>query len=159
MIRNATHSDIPAIAEGMVRLQQLHIDAFPEIYKPFSEHDAITYLSELTTQTDFHLRVAIHAEQLAGHAVFAIESTPTSMFKHSQHFGHVTQIEVAPKFRGMGIGNLLLADIDELGATLGLNRIVLDVWSFNDTAREFFLGFGYTGFGTKLVRHLVPNAG
>ena len=159
MIRDATHPDLPAIARGMVRLQQLHIDAFPEIYKPFSEHDAITYLSKLITQTDFHLRVAIHAEQLAGHAVFAVESTPSSMFKHAQRFGHVTQIEVDPKFRGLGIGNLLLADIDELGATMGLNRIVLDVWSFNDTAREFFRGFGYTGFGSKLIRRLESNAG
>jgi len=158
MIRDATESDLPIIAEGMVRLQQLHVDAYPNIYKPFDESEAISYLSGLLSKTDFSVRVAIHENRPVGHAVLAVESTSPSMFKHAQRYGHVTQIEVEPDLRGSGIGKRLLQDIDELAVRLDLDRVLLDVWAFNDSARAFFLARGYNAFGSKLTRAITPDS-
>ena len=152
MIRNASEQDLPALAAGMVRLQQLHVDAFPNIYKPFSEPDAISYLTDILSRPEFHVRVAVHSGQLAGHAVLAVESTESNMFKHAQQFGHITQIEVDPKFRRRGIGRQILDDTAELSLQLGLNRILLDVWAFNGAGLNFFLAGRYKPFGSKLVR-------
>jgi ribosomal protein S18 acetylase RimI-like enzyme len=159
MIRDAKESDLPAVADGMVRLQQLHVDAYPDVYKPFSESNAISYLSNILSRPDFNIRVAIHSNRLAGHSVLAIESTPPNMFKHAQQYGHLTQVEVDTDFRRLGIGKLLLADVEEIAVRMGLNRILLDVWAFNDSARTFFCAGGYNTFGSKLVRSVGTNVG
>ena len=157
MIRNATQSDIAILAEGLVRLQQMHVDAYPNIYKPFSLIDAYSHLTDLMSRTDYHIRVVIHSNRVAGHAVLAVESSAENMFKHAQRYGHLTQIEIAPDTRRLGLGRLLLSDIDEFAAKLGLNRILLDVWAFNGSAHAFFSSASYNRFGSKLTRTLTPN--
>lgn len=159
MIRDATESDLSFLAKGMVRLQNSHVDAFPDVYKTFSESEAIVHLTELLSRQEFHVRVLIHANEVAGHAVLAVESTPASMFKHAQRYGHLIQIEVDPEFRHLGVGRLLVADVDEIAGNLGLDRILLDVWAFNDSARSFFASCGYNAFGSRLVRKIKPDSG
>ena len=159
MIRDATESDLAILAEGMVRLQNLHVDAFPDVYKPFSATDATLYLTDLLTRTDVYVRVLVHSNQVAGHVVLGIESTPANMFKHAQRYGHIMQIEVRPDFRQSGLGRLLISDIEEIAGRLGLNRILLDVWAFNDSAQRFFASVGYNKFGSKLIRQIETNNG
>ncbi len=159
MIRDATESDLPVLAAGMVRLQKLHVDAFPNVYKPFTASEAILHLTDLLSRPEFNVRVLVHSNQVVGHAVLAIESTPASMFKHAQRYGHLTQIEVDPDFRRSGFGRLLLSDVDEIAKKLGLDRILLDVWAFNDLARGFLSSAGYNAFGSKLVRSIKPSTG
>jgi len=102
MIREATESDLSVLAAAMVRLQSLHMDAFPNVYKPFAVSEAVSHLTELLSRPEFNVRVLVHSNQVAGHAVLAVESTPASMFKHAQRYGHLTQIEVDPDFRRLG---------------------------------------------------------
>ena len=79
------------------------------------------------------------------------------MFKHAQRYGHLTQIEVDPHVRKRGFGRLLLSDVEETAQKLGLDRILLDVWAFNDSAREFFGTGGYSVFGSKLVKSISED--
>ena len=154
MIRDAIESDLQVLANAMVRLQKLHVDAFPNVYKPFTAVAAVSHLTDLMSLPDFNVRVLIHSNQIVGHAILAVETTSASMFKHAQRYGHLTQIEVAPAYRRLGFGRLLLLDAEDIARQLGLDRIVLDVWAFNDTARDFFGKGGYNAFGSKLVRSL-----
>ena len=159
MIRDATTTDLPSVAQGMVRLHTLHVDAFPAIYKPFTESAAASYLTDILCKPDFHVRVAIKNDLLVGHLVLAVETVPSSMFKHAQQYGHVTQMEVDPDFQNQGIGKQLLTDADSLAVQFGLDRILLDVWAFNESARAFFDAAGFEAFGSKLVRPIESNAG
>ena len=159
MIRNATESDLQVLADAMVRLQMLHVDAFPNIYKTFTTSSAVSHLADLIARPEFNVRVLLHSEQIAGHAILAVESTPASMFKHAQRYGHLTQIEVDPNYRRLGYGRLLLLDAEENARSLELDRILLDVWAFNDSARVFFDTGGYNAFGSKLVRQITPVVG
>ena len=159
MIRNATESDLLELGDAMVRLQQLHVHAFPKVYKPFSASDAILHLTDLLARPEVNVRVLVYSNQIAGHAVLEVESTPANMFKHAQRYGHLTQLEVNPDFRRLGFGRLLLSDADELAKKLKLDRILLDVWAFNDLARDVFSSAGYNPFGSKLVRSINLNVG
>ena len=156
MIRNATESDLQVLAAAMVRLQTLHVDAYPNIYKPFTVSSAASHLADLILRPEYNVRVLIHSDQIAGHAILAVETTPASMFKHAQRYGHLTQIEVDPNFRQLGFGRSLLLDIEKIARELGLDRVLLDVWAFNDPAREFFDKSGYNPFGSKLVKPINP---
>ena len=126
--------------------------AFPNVYRRFEAGDALSHLSELLSRPDATVRVAVHSGAVVGHAVFLIETRPASMFTHSQRYGQIAQIEVEPGFRRRGYGRLLLADCEQIAASHGLRRIVLDVWAFNDSAKSFFKALGYNEFGSKLLR-------
>jgi ribosomal protein S18 acetylase RimI-like enzyme len=152
MIRDAIDSDLPCLAASMVRLQQLHAIAFPEIYRQFDAADALSHLSAVLSRADAMVRVAVDDGSVVGHAVLVVETKPESMFTHPQRYGHITQIEVEPEFRRRGIGRLLLADCEQLARSQNLSRIVLDVWAFNHSAKAFFQALGYDDIGSKLVR-------
>ena len=152
MIRDANEADLPCLAAAMVRLQDAHVRAFPDIYRPFDVHDALSHLSDMLSRSDASVRVAEHDGTIVGHVVFLIKTRPKSMFTHSQAYGHVAQIEVEPGFRRKGFGRSLLADCERLATSHGLQRIDLDVWEFNDSAKSFFRANGYNHFGSKLSR-------
>ncbi|MEO9594333.1 GNAT family N-acetyltransferase [Rhodopirellula bahusiensis] len=79
------------------------------------------------------------------------------MFKHPQRFGYLRQIEVDPRFRRRGVGESLLDDAAVRSAKLGLSRVVLDVWAFNDAAQGLFNSVGFSAFGSKLVLDIKLN--
>jgi ribosomal protein S18 acetylase RimI-like enzyme len=152
MIRDANESDLPCLAEAMVRIQKDHVEAFPDIYRPFNAGEALSYLSVVLSRPDAVVRVAVHEGAVVGHVVFFIETRPESMFTNSQRYGHITQIDVEPDFRRRGYGQSLLVDCERLAAAHGLRRIVLDVWAFNHSAKSFFQALGYADFGSKMSR-------
>lgn len=154
VIRDANESDLPCLADAMVRLQQAHVRAYPDIYRNFDVSDAISHLSGLLSRPDAMVRVADHGDAIAGHVVFVIETTRENLFKHQQRYGHIVQIEVEPEFRHQGYGRSLLADCEQLAASHDVHRILLDVWAFNDTAKAFFQAHGYEDFGSKLSRSI-----
>jgi len=142
------------LAAAMVRLQQAHVAAFPDIYRPFDAGDATSHLSNLLEQPNAKVRVAESDGTVVGHAVLLIETKPESMFAYSQRYAQIAQIEVEPAFRRQGYGRLLLADCEAIAAKHGSKRIILDVWEFNDSAKSFYEALGYNEFGSKLMRSL-----
>ncbi|TWU44727.1 putative acetyltransferase YhhY [Rubripirellula tenax] len=161
MIRPASEGDVHRIAESLVRLQNIHADAYPSIYRRFNHADAVTHLQTSLSNPDITIRVACDDTEVIGHYILATESTPETMFKHSQRFGHLHQIEVDPRFRRRGTAKILLNDVISISGKLGLHRVILDVWAFNTAARGLFDSVGFTLFGSKLVYDvkLLQNGG
>lgn len=159
MIRTAIESDLDCIAKSLVRIQTLHADAYPSIYRRFSYTDAVSHLGTAISNQNITIRVACDATEVVGHYILAAEFIPESMFKHSQRFGHLHQIEVDPRFRRRGVGKDLIDDVISVAASLRLSRVILDVWAFNVAARELFDSMGFTLFGSKMVHNLgLPQA-
>ena len=154
MIRDANPSDLPCLAAAMVRLQEAHVQAFPEIYRHFDVDEAAAHLSELLSDEDAFVRVAEQGGAIAGHVVLLVKTRPESMFAHEARFGLIAQIEVDPQFRRQGHGRALLEDCERISTVHGLHRILLDVWAFNQTAKSFFQELGYEEFGTKMSRSI-----
>jgi diamine N-acetyltransferase len=152
MIRAANETDLPCLAEALVRLQEAHVRAFPDIYRPFNAGDATQHLAELLSRSDAIVRVVEHEGAVAGHVVMMIETKPESMFTCERRSGHIVQIEVAPEFRRQGYGRSLLKECARLAKAHDLPRLMLEVWAFNDSARAFFLATGYEKLGVKMTR-------
>ena len=120
MIRDAKESDLQVLADAMVRLQKLHVDTSPNLYKPLTRSAALSHLTVLNTRPDFNVRVLVYSNQVAGHAILAVETTPANMFKHAQRLSHLIQIEVDPDCRQLGFGRPLMLDAEELAEKMGL---------------------------------------
>ena len=157
MIRDASDHDLGCIADALVRVQNLHANAYPSIYRRFTRVEAVSHLSAALAKPQITIRVACDSTEIIGHYILATESTPESMFKHPQRFGHLHQIEVDPKYRRRGVGKCLLDDATVISAKLGLSRVVLDVWAFNAAARGLFDSAGFSAFGSKLVLDIKSN--
>ena len=150
MIRDALASDLASIAAAMVRIQETHARAFPDVYRRFAVGEASSYLSALSNESDSHVRVVEVAGQAVAHAITRIQPRPESLFEHERRVGYVAQIEVEPAHRRNGYGRMLIEDCRELAEASSATRLVLDVWAFNETARDFFRATGWTDFGSKL---------
>ena len=114
MIRAAQESDLPALAAAMVRLQEAHVDAFPDVYRRFGSDEARAHMSGLLAQANAFVQVVLAEGVVAGHVVFLVERKAPSLFTHARRFGQIPQLEVAPEFRRRGFGRLLLAECERL---------------------------------------------
>ena len=154
MIRDAHQSDLPVLAAATLRLQEAHVGAFPDVFRPFDLNDALRNMSDLVSRSDAFVRVAVEEDTVVGHAVFLIETKPETLFTYEQRVGQISQLEVEPDFRRQGYGRLLIADCEQIAASQGLSRVELSVWDFNDSAKAFYEAVGFREFSRKMSKSL-----
>lgn len=61
----------------------------------------------------------------------------------AQHVCYLSGIAVAPPFRRQGIARALFAELKREAAARGATNIELDVWAFNEEARQVFARLGF----------------
>lgn len=64
---------------------------------------------------------------------------------------YLAGIAVAPSFRQRGIARALLAALQQEAQARGVNRIELDVWAFNEQARQAFIKLGFERLSEKMT--------
>jgi shikimate dehydrogenase len=64
---------------------------------------------------------------------------------------YLAAIAVAPGFRHRGIARALLAELQREAAARGVTCIELDVWTFNEQAREAFARLGFRGIMERMT--------
>lgn len=63
---------------------------------------------------------------------------------------HVTNIAVAPEWRGQGIGRRLLAEVSWIAIGRGLDALTLEVRASNDVAQSLYRQFGFESEGVRV---------
>ena len=63
---------------------------------------------------------------------------------------YIHHVSVRPSFRRQGVGTALLAAVRAAANDAGLTLIALDVWTFNDEARAFFVRNGFAAYSERL---------
>jgi ribosomal protein S18 acetylase RimI-like enzyme len=155
MIRDADAADLKCMAAAMVRIQDTHAREFPDVYRQFSLEEARSHLLTLLEEPAAYLRVLEVGDKVVAHTVTQIQSRPKTLFEHARRVGYLAQIEVEPDCRRRGYGRLLLEDLQRIALAERVDRIVLDVWSFNQSAQIFYQATGFQNFGSKLT--IVAN--
>lgn len=150
-IRDPETTDFPSLAKLLVYTQDLHVEAFPDVYKPMSERFALKYLRELAGR-DVRIRVADHEGSVAGYTSFEFREIPETAFSHPRRLCYLNQITVDTRYRKQGLGAALISDMCAIASSRGIGRFELDVWGFNDEAKHFFSTQGFQTFGTRMVR-------
>jgi len=56
---------------------------------------------------------------------------------------HITNVAVSKRFRGRGLGRILMLEEEKLARAKGANRILLEVRPSNETALAMYKGLGY----------------
>jgi diamine N-acetyltransferase len=145
VIREAAADDYESLCELFDEVDALHRDNLPHLFRksmsPFWEE---TYDLGLITDEDVGLFVAEVNQTVVGYVHAVMRDTPAMPILVPRRYAVVDGLGVRSDFRGGGIGRKLMHRIHEWAAVKGAIAIELNVYEFNENAREAFAAMGYS---------------
>lgn len=143
-IRRAIPSDADQISALTQTIQAAHMAALPNIFKPANEHTfATNVVRELIAQPETVLLVAARGDVLVGHAYAEVQHIAESSIKFASSRLNIHQLVVAETWQRQGIGGRLIAALRHVAEEQNIQAVILDVWSFNTSAHEFYERNGF----------------
>jgi GNAT superfamily N-acetyltransferase len=144
-VRLATMDDADAIARETSRIQELHNEALPLMFKaPSAELFPPRKLAALIRESNSIVAIAEVDGKIVGHIYGGIVSRAEDEFSHAHSCICIHQIGVDEEFRRKGVGAALMAFIRDRARTLGLTALQVDHWTFNTRAAAFFDACGFS---------------
>ena len=137
--RRALSRDAHEIASLNRHVQQLHGDAEPQVFKPadagaLSEDDA----AALITKPGHIVFIAMVDRKASGYLIAEEKRRPETARTYKRNTIFIHEISVHPDARRGGIGRVLVSAVQEHGRSIGIDRLELQTWSFNQDAHAFF---------------------
>lgn len=150
-IRPATPGDAVAISRVVQDAQAIHAAAHPDVFRPASADcfppDAI---QSLMGSPDHLFFVADDDGDVVGYTYVEIQRRSESGFKFAAVQMYVHQMGVRDAHRGLGIGSRLVGAVRDSAGANGITHLDLDVWTFNERARQFYLDHGFQPYQERL---------
>lgn len=143
--RFATDADAAAFGRIVETIQALHAGAHPDVFQaaPPESLPRAEFIA-LLAEREHRIWVALDDGEVVGFLVAEVQRRPATAIKLAMARLYVHQMGVLPAARGRGIGTTLLAVARGFATDAGLSHVALDVWRFNDAAREFYQANGFT---------------
>lgn len=95
--------------------------------------------------------VALVDGRVVGYASAEEQREAETPYKRARAALHVHAMAVLEAERGRGIGRALMAGLRVLAARDGLGELTLEVYAFNDRARDFYAREGFVPLRALLV--------
>lgn len=149
-IRTATPNDIEPLKAIQREIQQLHVAAHPEIFRPASDEELSEVMRKIIADPEQHAWVADEQEALLGFAVARITDTSENPYRQPARIGHIDQIAVLQSARRRGVGHALIAEIRRFARLHSCTSLMLDVLEFNADALSFYRAEGFTDLRRRL---------
>jgi ribosomal protein S18 acetylase RimI-like enzyme len=159
-LRQATTADVPTLAELNHRLQNRHADAFPDRFRRDVPRGEIAeaFRNMMQAPEAFWIVAEKDGRTIAFlSAEFRKRDANWVMAAH--HICYLGGIVVAPEFQRKGIARKLLDELKQEAATRGATTIELDVWAFNDEAKQAFASLGFQGMMERMTLGLAEAGG
>src|ERR1043165_9579605 len=140
-IRPATEADAPTLVSLNADVQAIHAAALPWRFKPpgaWTTADA----QALLARANCFAFIAEADSAPAGYVVAEVICHPETGRHHAHAMIYVHEISVREALRRRGVGRALLDAVTARGKELGIERVALDTWSFNEGALAFFRSYG-----------------
>jgi ribosomal protein S18 acetylase RimI-like enzyme len=138
-IRLANIDDAELMARLNQPIQQLHANNVPHIFKPACLSDAlIDHYRRVLTAPDRMAYIVAVDDVPAGYMGCVLRIVAENPFVYAQRILVIDEISVNPEFQRRGCGRALMETALALAESQRVNRVTLDVWSFNDEAVEFY---------------------
>lgn len=153
-IRNATLADLETVVALNAFVQQQHADALPGLFRPPSESSADKAAFQGFLSDPAALMLLAEDPGPAGYLWAQFQDRPASWARQASRLLYIQHMAVAPSFRQKGIGSRLLARAIEIARREGIQRVELDVWSFNSEARRFYASHHFAVFNERMALDL-----
>lgn len=149
-VRDAVEADLGALADLLLIVQQMHVEAQPDTYRAMTHATAAELLAARLAEPGAYLRVAEAGTELQGYCSAVVRGGPHLPLLQPGEFLYLNELVVRPGSRRQGVGRALVADLRQFARDRGLPQIKLDVGEFNSAARAFFCSLGFDVVGARL---------
>ena len=144
-VRLATLGDAEVIGRHTSRIQQLHHDALPSIFKlPSADLFPPPKLAALIQQPNCIVAVAEIGGKVVGHLYGALVNRAENEFNPAESYLYIYQIGVDDDARRQGAGTALITFIRDRARALGVTALQVDHWAFYARAGDFFPACGFS---------------
>ncbi len=153
-IRDYADADEDALI-GLIRQLQIHEGRYYDRMLP-PEDIAGWYIDALKAdcrQHAGHIRMACTGGKVAGYCAILTRVEADDIDETPYVYAYVSELAVAEKARGNGIGKALLADAERLARAAGAKWLRVSVLTRNTLAHEVYKSYG---FADRLVNMEKP---
>ena len=144
-IREAGLEELPRIAALKRQIHDVHVKGRPDLFTPY--HD-LSDFAEHSAAKGCSLLLAEACGEPVGFVMLQYVDRPASPYMKARKFVHVEEFCVDENHQRMGVGMKLMQALKQLAREKGYPRIELDVWSFNEGAKQFYEAAGMQPFRT-----------
>lgn len=156
-IQRAQEADVPEIIERWAEMMRYHAD-LDERFELSDKAEASfeTYVRSLLTDEARLILVAKDDGVLVGYVSAQIKVHPP-VFRKPSH-GEITELAVAEKYRGGGIGGRLVAEVRRWLRGQGVDRVEVTAATRNERAISFWTSQGFESYFTVMAADVRPAA-
>ena len=142
-VREGNGEDFELLKAAISEEQKIHAENRPDIFacsvrEPFGLAD---FQKIIDDENGFFL-VAEAGGQPAGICNVKVKTAPTHVTVVPRRFLYIDDICIFDGFRRQGVGRALYDVAAEKGRALGITKIELRVWAFNEEALAFYSALG-----------------
>lgn len=138
LIRRGSIDDVPAIKEVEDKSFGPHAYDYPSIKYMVGVANAETVV--YTVQG-----------KIVGYA--------STYFRKNSRIAHLESIAVDPDYQGMGIGKIIMKQVEDISIKRNCSKIILETFERNLSALNLYLGMGYIKTGMVIDYYNVPYDG
>lgn len=146
MVRFAEEKDLPRVNELREQVSRLHVKGRPDIFKPGFCQELQERAYEMWRAEESDVIVAENDGAICGMACVEYLTKQESLYCFARKIYYVTEFCVDEAFRRQGVGRELMEFMRSDARAKGFSGIELDMWSFNEGAREFYEALGFRTF-------------
>jgi len=143
MVRFAQEKDLNRINELRKQVNDIHVAAHPDVFKAGFGRELQDFARVLLTGENSDILVAEREGILCGMACVDYVRKPETPYGMGRSFYHIQEIAVDKSFRRQGVAKELFEFMKEDAKKRLIDKIELSVWSFNESAIEFYESVGF----------------
>ena len=142
-IRTVKANDLLLIAPLSCTVNKMHVDAYPDIYKPMPTDAAEELLASKASAKNVFFRVAENENGLLGYCISELREVGETSYTWAFRYIYLAEIMIDPSHQRTGVGQALIADLKSIARNQKINRIETDVSEFNSVSHDFFTSQGF----------------
>lgn len=154
VVRRATPDDADGIVALMREVQALHVAGRPDLFKPGGTENVAETRERMSAPGQF-IWVATADDSVVGYAYARLSIEPENPWRFSARSLVLDQMGVKDGMRRHGIGRRLWEAVLEAANDERVQRVILNVWSFNGGARAFYRRLGFDSFHERMAVELA----
>lgn len=138
---SAFKKEIEALSTEILKL---HVKNEPAFFALESVDLKQIYRTDIFTDHQYFVYVAVDEhDDFAGYVLCRIATLRQKITSGSEAYIYIHEIGVMDQFKNHGIGTGLMNQVKAHGRNLGIFRIELGEWAFNDKAIRFYESLGF----------------
>lgn len=154
-VRRAEIKDIPRLEEILYQVHDVHASVRPDLFIKGKKKYTAEELEALIGSEDTIIFVCTDDTGVIMGYAFCMDKTYEG--NHSTNPDKMLYIDdlcVDEKFRGRHVGSILCEHVKKYASEEGYQRITLNVWEFNKSARAFYDALGFEPLKTVMEMRL-----